>query len=171
MNRIERRIAGTNAGRPGAPVCNPGKPGSNVGMLGGSAGFYQTPEQRAKMLNQTKKINGLAILNSHGDRISKIEQKLNYLEQNQALYTSDLNERLLKSNDKFDLMNGGYNEQMRLLKTYIKKLEEKIQKLSEGKMYVPVHPPDTEPVPNTEPVSDAKQVVTTENISLEIVDN
>ena len=59
MNRIERRIAGTNAGRPGAPVCNPGKPGSNVGMLGGSAGFYQTPEQRAKMLNQTKKINGL----------------------------------------------------------------------------------------------------------------
>ena len=171
MNRIERRIAGTNAGRPGAPVCNPGRPGNNVGMLGGSTGLYQSPEKRAQTANQTRTVNGLAILNSHGDRISRIEEKLTYLEHNQALYTSDLNERLLKSNDKLDLMNRGYNEQMRLLKTYIKQLEEKIQRLSEGKMYVPVHPPDTEPVPNTEPVSDAKQVVTTENISLEIVEN
>ena len=98
MNRIERRVAGTNTGRPGAPVCNPGRPENNVGMLGASTALYQSPAQRLQSANQQQRtVNGLAILKSHGDRISRIEQKLNYLEQNQALYTSDLNQRLLPS--------------------------------------------------------------------------
>ena len=168
MNRIERRIAGTNAGRPGAPGCNPGRPENNVGMLGASTALYQSPEQRNQSLNQPRRVNGLAILNSHGDRISRIEQKLNYLEQNQALYTSDLNQRLVDSDNKLNLMNGGYNEQMRLMKNYIKQLEEKIKKLNDGKMYIPVPPPDDKPV---SPPPDIKPVVTTENISLEIVEN
>ena len=168
MNRIERRIAGTNAGRPGAPVCNPGRPENNVGMLGGSTALYQSPEQRRQSANQPRRVNGLAILNSHGERISRIEEKLNYLEQNQALYTSDLNQRLVDSDNKLNLINGGYNEQMRLMKNYIKQLEEKIQNLSKGKMYIPVPPPDDKPV---SPPPDTKPVVTTENISLEIVEN
>ena len=167
MNRIERRIAGTNTGRPGAPVCNPGKPENNVGMLGGTTALYQSLEQRTQSLNQPRRINGLAVLNSHGDRISRIEQKLNYLEENQALYTSDLNERLVKTNKKLDLVNGGYNEQMKLMKDYIKQLEEKIKKLSEEKMYIPVHPPDDKQVPPP----DTKPVEGIENISLEIVEN
>ena len=157
MNRIERRIAGTNAGRPGAPVCNPGKPGSNIGMLGGSPALYQSPQQRAQ--NAPKVVNGLAILNSHGDRISRIEQKLNYLEQNQALYSSDLNGRVTNNNKTIDLMNGSYREQMNQMKKYIQELESKIAKLDQEKLYIPVAPPTDKPVECIE------------NVSLEIIEN
>ena len=167
MNRIERRIAGTSAGRPGAPVCNSGKPENNVGMLGSSTSFVSKSRAKNSIIKSTRRVNGLAVLNSHGDRISRIEQTLNYLEENQALYTSDLNERLIKTNKKLDLVNGGYNEQMKLMKNYIKQLEEKIKKLSEEKMYIPVHPPDDKPVPPP----DSKPVEGIENISLEIVEN
>ena len=78
MNRIERRIAGTNAGRPGAPVCNPGRPENNVGMLGGSAALYQSPEQRRQSANQPRRVNGLAILNGTPKPISAL---LWYMEQ------------------------------------------------------------------------------------------
>ena len=55
----------------------------------------------------------------------------------------------------------------KLMKNYIKQLEEKIKKLSEEKMYIPVHPPDDKMVPPP----DTKPVEGIENISLEIVEN
>ena len=55
MNRIERRIAGTNGSRPGAPVCNPGTPQNNVAMLGGIANIYPSQQRQTSNVRQ---VNG-----------------------------------------------------------------------------------------------------------------
>ena len=132
MNRIERRIAGTNGARPGAPVCNPGKPAQNGrGMLGSRSHLYQTTEQRicsnTRNTRNTRTINGLALLQNQGDRISRLEQKLEQLENQYSLSTTKLDFRVSKTASKIDLMNGEYKQQMKIMRQYIKELEAKLE--------------------------------------------
>lgn len=178
MNRIERRIiAGSSGARPGAAVCKPGRPENNVGMLGGSTALYKTPQQRNA--SRSRRVNGLAILQNQGNRISRIEEKLNFLEQNQALYSSDLNNRVTKNNNSIELVNGDYKKQMKLMKEYIKKLEAKIENMDQKKVYIPVSPPESKPIENLEQekvlnpesAADTKPIENLENITLEIVEN
>ena len=128
MNRIERRIAGTNGARPGAPVCNPGQPVQNGrGMLGSSSSLYQTPQQRiGSNTRNTRRINGLALLQNQGDRLSRLEQKLEQLEQQYAISTSTVDVKVSETANKIDLINGEYREQMKIMRQYIKELEAKL---------------------------------------------
>ena len=164
MNRIERRIAGTNGARPGAPVCNPGKPAQNGrGMLGSRSQLYQTPQQRIG--SNTRTVNGLALLQNQGDRISRLEQKLEQLENQYALSTTKIDFKVSKTASKIDLMNGEYKQQMRIMKQYIKELE---AKLNDSNKNIPVvravKKEIQEPVNKSQPINQ-------ENITLEIVDN
>ena len=92
MNRIERRIAGTNGARPGAPVCTPGQPNQGSrGMLGSRSQLYQSPQQRMNSnTRNTRSINGIALLQNQGDRISRLEQKLEQLENQYALSSTKI---------------------------------------------------------------------------------
>ena len=126
MNRIERRIAGTNGARPGAPVCNPGQPAQNGrGMLGSSSQLYQTPQQRIS--SNTRTVNGLTLLQNQGGRISRLEQKLEQLEERYAISTSTVDVKVSETASKIDLMNGEYKQQMRIMRQYIKELEAKLE--------------------------------------------
>ena len=160
MNRIERRIAGTNGSRPGAPVCNPGKPNQPVtGMLGGNSALYQTPQQRVRSSN-TRQINGLALLQNQGDRISRLEQKLEQLENQYALSTTKIDFKVSKAASKIDLINGEYREQMKVMREYIRQLESKLKDSTD----IPVVTAVKKEIPSTESANQG-------NITLEIVDN
>ena len=129
MNLSQARFARrTGGGRPGAPVCNPGQPANNVGMLGGTQTLYNKPISRPVNTRQ-RTVNGLALLNSQGDRITRLERKLEAIEQQYAISTSGVELKVDNTANKIDLMNGEYKEQMRILRSYIKQLEEKIKKL------------------------------------------
>ena len=79
MNRIERRTTGT---RPGAPVCNPGKPIRKTGMLGGSYLYQKRPNQISRQVSRnTTQINGIKILQNQGDRLKRVENKLEQIER------------------------------------------------------------------------------------------
>ena len=160
MNRIERRIAGTNGSRPGAPVCNPGQPNQPVaGMLGGNSALYQTPQQRAASSN-TRQINGLRLLQNQGDRISRLEQKLEQLENQYALSTTKMDFKVSKAASKIDLINGEYREQMKVMREYIKELESKLT----NSKNIPVVTAVKKEISSIESTNQ-------ENITLEIVDN
>ena len=159
MNRIEKRISGT---RPGAPVCNPGKPNNNVGMLGGTSYLYQRPPTNKKKsqsisINNTKQINGVAILKNQGDRLKRLENKVEQIEKTQAITSSNIGLINDKTTTKIELMNGSYKKQMLVMKNYIKELELKITVLESNK---PIS------------VKAVKKKTTTnqENISLEILE-
>ena len=56
MNRIDRRIAGTDAGRPGSGVCIPGDNGRRKSMLGGTSRLYSR-SYNPRITNQTQANN------------------------------------------------------------------------------------------------------------------
>jgi len=162
MNRIERRIAGTT-NRPGAPVCNPGKPVNNVGMLGGTSYLYSRQQQltnkkRSQPIsrNNTRQINGVAMLKNQGDRLRRLENKLEQIEKNQAITSSNIDLINDKTTTKIQLMNGSYKKQMIVMKNYIKELELKITELESNKPVI------VKAVKKTTPNQ--------ENISLEILE-
>ena len=164
MNRIEKRISDT---RPGAPVYNPENTNSTIGMLGGSSYLYQRRRQsvnkqsdkqtsQSTNRNNTKKINGVAILKNQGDRLKRLENKLEQIEKNQAITSSNIDLINDKTTTKIELMNGSYKKQMLVMKNYIKELELKIIELESNK-------------PIT--VKAVKKTTTNqENISLEILE-
>ena len=160
MNRIEKRISGT---RPGAPVCNPGKPNNNVGMLGGYSYLSNrqpqlTNKKRSQPIsrNNTRQINGVAILKNQGDRLKRLENKLEQIEKNQAIASSNIDLINDKTTTKIELMNGSYKKQMVVMKNYIQELELKITELESNKPVI------VKAVKKTTPNQ--------ENISLEIVE-
>ena len=133
MNRIEKRISGS---RPGAPVCNPGKPNNNVGMLGGTSYLYQRPNKKMSQpisRNNTKQLNGVAILKNQGDRLKRLENKLEQIERQQAIASSNIDLINDKTKTTVDLMNGSYKKQMQTMRDYIKELELKIKALESNK--------------------------------------
>ena len=129
MNLSQARFARrTGGGRPGAPVCNPGQPANNVGMLGGTQTLYNNPISRPVNTRQ-RSVNGLAMLNNQGDRITRLESKLEAIEQQYAISTSGVELKVDNTVKQINLMNGEYRQQMKIMREYIKKLEEKIRKL------------------------------------------
>ena len=126
---MERRIAGTNGARPGAPVCRPGTPQNNVGMLGRGSTLYQSPSQRKSSQN-VRQINGLEILQNQGDRISRLELKIEQLEQMNVMNMSKTEAQLKKKDKTIDLMNGEFRTTMKELRTHIIELQTKIKHLN-----------------------------------------
>ena len=131
MNRIERRTTGT---RPGASVCNPGKPTRNTGMLGGSYLYQRRPNQISRQVSRnTTQINGIKILQNQGDRLKRVENKLEQIERQQAIGSSNIDLINDKTKTTIDLMNGSYKKQMQTMRDYIKELEFKIKALESNK--------------------------------------
>ena len=129
MNRIERRIGRTNGARPGVAVCKPGSPQNNRGMLGGSSQLYKTVRERRETQQRARQVNGLAILQSQGDRISRLEQKLEQLEQMNIINISRRDAELKKKDKTIDLMNQDFRTTMGELRAHIKELQTKIKHL------------------------------------------
>ena len=157
MNLSQARFARrTGGGRPGAPVCNPGQPVSNIGMLGGSKKLYKSTPAN---VGTRRTVNGIAMLNSQGDRITRLERKLEQIEEQYAISTSGVELKVDNTSKKLDLVNGQYRQQMRLMREYIKQLEEKIKQIDgQGSNE------------KTEIVEASKPPINQENITLEIVD-
>ena len=160
MNLSQARFARrTSGGRPGAPVCNPGQPANNVGMLGGSQSLYNNAASIPTRRSNQRTVNGLAILNNQGDRINRLERKLEQIEQQYAISTSGVELKVDNTAKKIDLVNGEYRQQMKIMRSYIKQLEEKIKLIDEGG--------DGEKTKTFESVNKS---VDQENITLEITD-
>jgi len=121
MNRIERKIAGRDGPRPGVAACSlPSQtvtPGRT--MLTGGSSLYQLPSQNQNV----RQVNGLEILRSQGDRINRLENKIEQLENMQVMNISGMKRDI-------DILNSGYNETMSKLKEYINSLELKIKQLT-----------------------------------------
>ena len=166
MNLSQARFARrTGGGRPGAPVCNPGQPLNGVGMLSGTSTLYNN-SSRIQTRNTTQRtVNGLALLNNQGDRITRLERKLEAIEQQYALSTSGVELKVNNTARQIDLMNGEYRQQMKLMRSYIKQLEEKIKEIDGESPQVKLS--------NINTVTNKSQQATTtdqENITLEISD-
>ena len=160
MNLSQARFARrTSGGRPGAPVCNPGQPANNVGMLGGSQALYNNAASVPTRRSNQRTVNGLAILNNQGDRINRLERKLEQIEQQYAISTSGVELKVDNTAKKIDLVTGEYRQQMKIMRSYIKQLEEKIKLIDEGG--------DGEKTKTFESVNKS---VDQENITLEITD-
>jgi hypothetical protein len=159
MNLSHSRFARrTGGGRPGAPVCNPGEPANNVGMLGGAQTLYNNPSSRPVNTRQ-RTVNGLEILNNQGDRINRLERKLEQIEQQYAISTSGVELKVDNTAKKIDLVKGEYIHQMKIMRSYIKQLEEKIKLIDGGGS-----------IEKTKTVESVKKSVDQENITLEITD-
>ena len=104
-----------------------------------------------------RQVNGLEILRNQGDRINRIENKLDQMESMQVMNISGMKRDI-------DLINSGYNETMSKLKEYIKSLELKIKQLTDVSS-VAVTPN----IENTVEKAVENQVETS-NITLEIVE-
>ena len=128
MNRIERRV-GKSGVRPGAAVCKPGNPQNNRGMLGGSSQLYQTVRERQDSQRRARQVNGLAMLQAQGDRISRLEQKIQQLEQMNVMNISRTDAELKNKDKTIDLMNKGFRTTMNELRDHINELQIKIKHL------------------------------------------
>ena len=128
MSRFDRRMKGSSSRndgpRPGTSSCS--LPASSVSnnrrMLGGNF-LNRQPVQ----VSQRKIINGTRMLQTHEEKISRLENKIENIETNIAVNVSGNSietETILK---KMDLLTSGFNDQMGVLRKYIKSLEEKIQ--------------------------------------------
>ena len=131
MNRIERRV-GKSGVRPGAAVCKPGTPQTQRGMLGGSSQLYQTVRERQdnqRKAMQVRQVNGLAMLQAQGDRIARLEQKIQQLEQMNVMNISRTDAELKNKDKTIELMNNGFRTTMNELRGYITDLQTKIKHL------------------------------------------
>ena len=126
MNRIERRIAGSDGPRPGVAACSLPSQTVTSGrtMLAGGSSLYQSSSQNQSQNQNVRQVNGLEILRDQGSRIDRIENKLEQLENMQVMHTSGMKRDI-------DLINSGYNETMSKMKEYIKSLELKIKQLTD----------------------------------------
>ena len=160
MNLSQARFARrTGGGRPGAPVCNPGQPLNGVGMLSGTSTLYNN-SSRIQTRNTTQRtVNGLALLNNQGDRITRLERKLEAIEQQYALSTSGVELKVDNTAKQINLINGEYRQQMKLMRAYIKELEGKINQIdgesSKEKQNI---------------ITESSKQISQENITLEITD-
>ena len=155
MNRIERRISGSDGPRPGVAACSLPSQTVTSGrtMLTGGSSLYQSPNQDQNV----RQVNGLEILRNQGDRINRIENKLDQMESIQVMNISGMKRDI-------DLINSGYNETMSKLKEYIKSLELKIKQLTDVSSVAA-----TTNMENTVEKAVENQVETS-NITLEIVE-
>ncbi len=126
MNRMERRIAGRDGPRPGVAACSLPSQAVISGrtMLTGGSSLYQSSSQNQSQSQNVRQVNGLEILRNQGDKINRLENKIEQLESMQVMNISGMKRDI-------DLINSGYNETMSKLKEYIKSLELKIKQLTD----------------------------------------
>jgi predicted RNase H-like nuclease (RuvC/YqgF family) len=157
MNRMERRIAGRDGPRPGVAACSLPSQTVTSGqtMLSGGSSLYQSSSQNQNQ--NVRQVNGLEILRNQGDRINRLENKIEQLENMQVMNISGMKRDI-------DLINSGYNETMSKLKEYIKSLELKIKQLTDVSSVAV-----TTNIENTVEKAVENQVETS-NITLEIIE-
>tara|TARA_B100000035_G_scaffold220015_1_gene188836 strand:- start:5380 stop:5865 length:486 start_codon:yes stop_codon:yes gene_type:complete len=137
MNRIERRVAGT---RPGAAVCSPGQSNNpQRAMLGGGLLFSRRQGVVRQNQVQNRKVNtnqmsALNDLKNQDGKITRLEQKINDVENHSVINISDLERRMRMQEDKINLMTDTYRKTMATMKEYIKNLKTKINDLENSKV-------------------------------------
>ena len=133
MSRFDRRLKGADingdGARPGTAVCSlPESSGQNVGMLGGN--YLQqravyTPQKKVP----PKRINGLAILQKHEDKITTLENRLMEIESSHTKNVSLQEVKSGKIEHNLKLLHDSYRNEMTNLKKYINVLEQKMKDL------------------------------------------
>ena len=151
MNRIERRV-GKSRVRPGTAVCKPGNPQNNRGMLGGSSQLYQTVKERQDSQRKARQLNGVAMLKAQGDRIARLEQKIQQLEQMNIMNISRTDAELKNKDKTIDLMNKGFRTTMNELRGHINELQTKIKHLNGDIPIVKAVKKETKQEPPTVPL-------------------
>jgi len=141
MNRIERRVAGAGGPLPGAAVCDPGRPNNNIhrGMLGG--GLLSRRMNTSNISNRrnrivSNQISGLNTLKNEDNKITRIEKKLEELEHHSIINISEIERRIIYTEDKLTSFTDSYNKTMTSMKQYIKELQKKIINLEEPRVVV-----------------------------------
>ena len=110
MNRIDRRIAGTDAGITGSGVCIPGDNGQNRGMLGGMSRLYSR-HSKPRITNQTQvtnkkrnieqfknMVNSSNTNHKNNITITRIESKLENIEKSNALNIVGIHQKIIGMN-------------------------------------------------------------------------
>lgn len=154
MSRFDRRLKGvetnSNGVRPGTASCS--LPASSVpsrGMLGGmlynnrntlltrqnnltSRRMSQPVRQNTTVpQQQTSRINGVAVLKDHDDKIKRLEDRLQELENNYVINLSRMEQKIQEKDKLFNLMTGDYKQEMKKMRDYIKTLHQKMKDLDE----------------------------------------
>ena len=155
MSRFDRRLKGvetnSNGPRPGTASCS--LPASSVpsrGMLGGmlynnrntlltrqnsqtSRRMSQPPVTQNTRVpqQQTTRINGVAVLKDHDDKIKRLEDRLQELENNYVINLSKMEQKIQEKDKLFNLMTGDYKQEMKKMRDYIKTLHKKMKALDE----------------------------------------
>lgn len=188
MNRIDRRIAGTDAGIPGSGVCIPGDNGQNRGMLGGMTRLYSR-DNKSRITNQTQSTNQKRNIeqfkkmvsssntnDKNNSTITRIEIKLENIEKSNALNIVGIHEKINVQETDIQLMKGDFKKQFIILKNYIKELENKIEKMNNREVLIAkkVEKVDTiekVEVEVTKEIDDSKSLLNENNVTLEIVES
>lgn len=143
MNRIERRVAGAGGPRPGAAVCEPGQPvNPRRGMLGGGllSTRMNTRNSRSSMYNRnpiSNEIPGLNNLKNQDNKITRLERKMEQIEESYAINLSDMERKIRLQENKISLVTNTYQKTMSEMKQYITELKSKINELEKVKIKVP----------------------------------
>ena len=137
MSRYDRRLKGADVegdgARPGTAVCSlPSSSTQNTGMLGGS--FLNRRSMSRQPISQNRitqrQINGLSVLQHHDQKINILEKRLIDIESAYAKNISLQDAKTEQVSKQFDLLNNAYHTEMKMLKDYIKDLEQKIKDLA-----------------------------------------
>ena len=182
MNRIEKRLVGTDAGIPGSGVCYPGDNRQNKGMLGAGSFLYSkinrtrtrnvntAANQRRNIEQFKKKINNSK---KNNEVITRIENKLENIEKSNALNIVGIHQKLNVQETDIQFIKGDFKKQLNTLKDYIKVLEEKIDKLTNREVLIGRKVNVDENLENEvrKEVNDIKKIKESEkNVTLEIVE-
>ena len=142
MSRFDRRLKGAeldgDGARPGTAVCSLPSSTQNVSMLGGNFLNRQSiPLPPIPPIPQNtvirKKINGLAVLQTHDQKITTLEKRLMDIE---SAYTKNISLQEAKTDKighQFNLLNNSYRAEMKVLKDYIKDLRTKNKRFNKSR--------------------------------------
>jgi len=132
MSRFDRRLKGAskkgNGARPGTAVCSlPASSTPNTGIL---AGNLLTRQQRARHdVSNTRKINGLAILQMHEQKITGLENKLGEFMQLYSSNASYFKTQIKEREDKYAKLTHQHEKQYQSMSSEIMNLKQKIDKM------------------------------------------
>ena len=169
MNRIDRRIAGTDAGMPGSGVCLPGDNGKSRGMLGRGSLLYSR-KNRMGITRQTQSINQKRNIEqfkkkvnnnqTNNKTITRLESKLEHIEKSNALNIVGIHQKINVQETEIKLIKGDFKKQITILKNYIKELENKIEKMNNREVLV---------AKKVENIDNIEKNDTTEQVEIEVI--
>lgn len=128
MSRFDRRLRGVAAGndgpRPGTAACSlPASSTPNSALLGGNF-INRSPAP----VSRQRQINGVAMLQTHEQKIKKLELKLSGVELGMNINISRQESQTEQLQKQFNMLNSEYHTQIQALKDYIQVLEQKLMK-------------------------------------------